>query len=95
MKTKPTHAPTPWEVTESGSDIEIQDADGTSIAVVIEEDKVEVAQRIVRAVNAHDEFVEALKKISRYNGSTGGLRALVNEIHFIANEAIAKAEGKL
>lgn len=39
-------------------------------------------------------MAEALRQITRINGSTGGAAALVREFKFIAEQALAKAEGR-
>jgi hypothetical protein len=81
------HTPTPFEVTESGNAIEIQDAQGTSIIVIIDsgsEGHLMLAQKVTRAINSHDELLEALRKIAKLNKGESG---------YIASQAVARAEG--
>lgn len=103
-----THTPTPWKVSEPFKSrgwnyVEIRSAEGHTIARIIlgrddhmDKAALERAAFIVRAVNAHDDLVTALKdlvSIVKGNpGRTGAQLAKVGEIK-AAEAAIAKAEG--
>lgn len=88
---KPQHTPTPWKIEESyvGARYMVRSAHGDETAMTrYRED----AAFIVRAVNCHEELVEALKgavrAIEYLSGTTKhGL------IYEAAKQAIAKAEG--
>lgn len=47
-----------------------------------------------RLIAAAPELYEALRKIDRINGSTGGPEAMVREFKHIARAALARAEGR-
>ena len=96
------HTPTPWEKCEAG---DYSDYDGDSIillgddiscrvaAVFGADEKAEAnAEFIVRAVNAHDALVTALKLLVR-NGQKQGWTDKYQDDMNAALAAISKAEG--
>ena len=103
MNPKPAeHTPTPWIRRESKSDvIWIEDGNGRVVmhnsSVKDPEDQANAAF-IVRAVNAHEELVEALREIAKGAGpySQDQLEHATNTIQAmkdLANEAIAEQWG--
>ena len=70
----------------------IETIDGRSIAIINCPD-VPIAEWSGNAtlISAAPEMAEALQFIIRFNGSTGGLQALVSEFKFRAAAALAKA----
>ena len=94
------HTPTPWRVVLAPCQIVddknlIADLNGKGFEIG-EEEKYANAAFIVRAVNAHHELVEALKRIADEavkTGTTEDGRSL-ESIAEIAFRAIAKAEGR-
>lgn len=59
-ESKPTPAPTPWDVEYNGDADAILDETGDLVAEVYAPGE---ASRIVRAVNSHEALVEALKAL--------------------------------
>lgn len=90
------HTPTPWKVVASNAR-EIEAQDGTYICETTyfpgdgkrDDDPYSNAAFIVRAVNCHEELLDALKTIAYAQGD-GHPLALIK----VAREALAKAEAK-
>ncbi len=83
---KPRHTPTPWTHNPEMSDSSISGPNGVVARALHSWD----AAFIVRAVNAHEELLEALKALRNRANQTCGATDLMEQI----NQAIAKAEGK-
>lgn len=93
-------APLPWSSqfnenrADTGSNIEIYDADGIVIARVEDNDTHEeaLARGIVHAVNSHAALLEALKDILDYSGYAD---SALDDPYVMdrARQAIAQAEG--
>ncbi len=94
---QPTHTPTPWSI-ENDSDFPkqkvIKAEKSRIIAVIDDNDETDRgnAEFIVRAVNAHEEMVYALKRACRCFDAMGLSTDL--KAWKLARKAIAKAEGK-
>lgn len=85
------HTPTPWTKSASlldGFEKCICTESGETIAFL---DNNDDAKFIVRAVNCHDELVEALKVMVDYFKDTTPTHSMVL---YKAEQALAKAEGK-
>lgn len=88
--------PRPWTITkekfrtfdnEVHSNISIHTMIGEERIALLGQNKEANAELIVRAVNAHDELVEALKKIL-------DPETMIEEKIIFAKQALAKAEGR-
>lgn len=90
---KVSHTPTPWQTDQDGF---IESMAGTYIAEVSSDsDKAEAqadAEFIVRAVNSHEELLDALERIVVECNLDD---AMLDVVRQIAEKAIAKAEGTL
>lgn len=95
---KPQHTPT-LECGDPDGDVYPVNQNGLRVAEAF---SMEMQEAIVRAVNAHEELLNALKAIeARINGvfddqhllAYGALGTTTDDILNIAEQAIAKAEG--
>jgi hypothetical protein len=98
----------PWEYANSGTIdvIYAKDSLGSDrrVCEMIGPNGEGNAELIVRAVNCHEELLEACKAVrdaahQAANGGSdgntiGGLKILLRELRDVCHEAIAKAEGK-
>lgn len=96
---KPTHTPTPWTqekarywklLSEGKHFMSVSFPSGVSDELTNSAN----AAYIVRAVNSHEELLEALKQLANVTNQKGMNRVVVNSIVDRAWKAIAKAEGK-
>ena len=99
------HTPTPWELSEKENFMgswEILDGDNSDNTIAMtsyrlgttdEEKQKANAEFIVRACNSHDELVKALKEIASYSPHCCE-DCPCDYLRQVAEEAIAKAEGK-
>lgn len=98
MTTEPTHTPTPWNTGKTKlGDGAVYDANDKCVCVIVDPNKadIETAAFIVRAVNSHEELIEALKGI--LNSTDCNLDDQSDETSQAMKKAydvIAKAEGK-
>lgn len=97
----PTHTPTPWRQSEINPMYVLDDARGEIIAECqphyVDKKSKENAAFIVRAVNAHDELLAALKKIREMVQQCNASNAVAVQEYLRSGngaKAIAKAEGK-
>lgn len=87
MTTK--HTPTPWRQSRQGHDI-LHDGKGEKVLIGICTEKDNVAF-IVRAVNIHDDLIEALESVQRILDYTSYFN---EEDKQRVNAALAKAKGE-
>lgn len=100
------HTPTPWKIVARSADPldvskrMIEDSQGrfivktgTTVHISLEQQAANAAF-IVRAVNCHYELVNSLKQIKSQLTAIDGLTHQEEFILSIAQQAIAKAEGK-
>lgn len=92
------HTPTPWKVEKSGVIMDMHEA---VVGTLLERPTQSAnAAFIVRAVNAHDDLVAALKEANKLCDSArfGGLREpegrLAQKLRMLIPELIAKAEAQ-
>ena len=97
---KPQHTPTPWHQVDNTGALVI-DLNGNVMAHCAVQDELPMTERqanaafIVRAVNSHEELIEALKEVTEWlaascTTSDGAQTEAIKQ----ANSAIARAEGK-
>lgn len=102
--TKPAHTPTPWaaDEAESGGSRILSTVNGANIAFTdylndasLKEPREDFAnaQLIVRAVNAHDELVNALGLLVAFVDSDDEEGPAIGEVIEQARAALAKAKG--
>jgi hypothetical protein len=88
--------PGPWHVEEESDEHEIHSLEVYAGPRLIASVRPvgEAATATALLIASAPEMAEALRQIVRINGSTGGAAALVREFKFLAEQALAKAEGK-
>lgn len=89
-KTKFT--PGPWRTEDRGLKHVIVGSNNWQVGALRQTPKLNRADAALIA--AAPELYEALEKVIRINGSTGGPEAVLKELKFIAEQALAKARGE-
>ena len=88
---KPQHTPTPWEGSVFADNLyRIRNKDRFLIGGTYKSNDRDF---IIRAVNSHDELVEALEKIGCELEHSDNRLIMLERIKLIASNALKKAEG--